>query len=406
MTIPLKDQYHHYIPRFILRTFSDTPRWSRGPPQAEMEGQEGFVLENPSGKGTRERKLKGGNGKFEHQLIKMYRVKDKRITLEDIGKVYGDLNMYRDITLDNCMMFEELLSRLESSAANIVQVILSGSQEISMTRTKLMDFKRFLAIMMFREHERRRQYAEDIFDPMTRMSIQKHMRINNITNIQDVWFENLKWILKTPTKEITDISEGFDASENPMAAGMAYKGPVHYLELMDFSDLIRDYVCIWEAPEGTEFILTDNCFGCYEGFMGIVFHSFFIVSPKYAVVLVNRLYMWHDLRDLRESWFIDFHANPEAIYSKKGATDPDPEDFTPDDVFKYRRILLPKQKVWLVNSIFLDARQRHISHKSDAALYRSLLFYDKKKKVFFPNRHDYSDLKHKLFAEMNRTHNS
>ncbi|KAG0324829.1 hypothetical protein BGZ99_001393 [Dissophora globulifera] len=371
-----------------------------------MQGQQGFVLENPSGKGTREKKGEGGGSKFEPQLIKMYRVKNKRLTLEDIGNVYGDQNMYRDITSDNCMMFEDLLSRLESSAANIVQVIRSGSQEISMTRTKLMDFKRFLAIMMFREHERRRQYAEDIFDPMTRMSIQRHMRFNNFTNIQDVWFENLKWILKTPTKEITDISVGFDKSENFSAAGLAYQGPIHWLELMDFSNLMRDYVCVWEAPEGTEFILTDNCFGCYEGFIGIVFHTFFIVSPKYAVVLVNRLYMWHDLRDLRESWFIDFHANPEATYSKKGATDPDPEDFTPDDVFKYRRILLPKQKVWLVNSIFLDARQRHISHKSDAALYRSLLFYDKKKKVFFPNRHDYSDLKRKLFAEMNRTHNS
>ncbi|KAG0295830.1 hypothetical protein BGZ98_001206, partial [Dissophora globulifera] len=135
----------------------------------------------------------------------MYRVKDKRLTLEDIGKIYGVQNMYRDITSDNCMMFEDLLSRLESSAANIVQVILSGSQEISMTRTKLMDFKRFLAIMMFREHERRQEYAEDKFDFMTRVSIQRHMRFNNITSIQDVWFENLKWILKTPTKDIIDI---------------------------------------------------------------------------------------------------------------------------------------------------------------------------------------------------------
>ncbi|KAG0308052.1 hypothetical protein BGZ98_009107 [Dissophora globulifera] len=335
----------------------------------------------------------------------MYRVMERKAALEDIRKAYGIQNMYRDISSDKCMLFEELLSQLESSAAKIAQDILSSS-EILMTRTRLMDLKKFLALMMYRSEYRRQQYAEDRFDFTTRQSIQKHMRFNNIDNIQDVWFENLKWIIKTPTKDITNIAAKFFESRDFIAAGMEYQGPIHCSELMDFSFLMSNYVCIWQAPEGSEFILTDTCFGCFEGHGAMVFHSIFILSPKYAIVLVNRLYMFGGMEKLpfRKSWFEDFHANPDIIYSKQGTTDP--KDFTPNDVFKYRRIVLPRQKVWLVNSIFLDARQKYISHKSDVSLYRSLLFYDKNKKKLFANRHDYSDLKRKLFAEMNRTHNN
>ncbi|KAF9360222.1 hypothetical protein BGX26_010128 [Mortierella sp. AD094] len=314
--------------------------------------------------------------------------------------------MYRDLDSDDCMQFEKLLSKSESSTAIFVQMIVSGSKDISLTRAKLLDFKKFLFIMMYRNESRRNQYLQETFDFGTRLTIQKHMRFNNISNIQEVWFKNLKWIIKTPFDDIMNEIERANPSDNPFAGIMAYSGPVHVTELTDFGLMTMHYVCIWQAPEGSEFILTDNCFGCYEGPMGINLHFFFVVSPQYAVVLAHRAFMSKAPLDriMGGSWFKDFHADPDCVYAKKYRRGP--EDFTPEDVFKYRRIVIPKKKVWLVNSIFLDARHKSISHRSDAALYRSLLFYDKNKEELFGNKHDYSVLKRKLFAEMNRTHST
>ncbi|KAG0001464.1 hypothetical protein BGZ79_004623 [Entomortierella chlamydospora] len=321
--------------------------------------------------------------------------------------------MYRDLDSNDCMEFEKLLSKSESSAATFVQMIVSGSKDISLTRAKLLELKKFLFIMMYRCESRRNQYFLEIFDIITRRSIEKHMRFNNIHNIHEVWFENLKWIIKTPFDGIMDEIKRASPNGNifagsPLDIVSSYNGPIHIVELLDFNLLIMHYVCIWQAPEGSEFILTDNCFGCYEGPMGITLHFIYVISPQYAVVLANRSFMssvpYDEITEM--SLFKDhgLHVDPSCVYVKKCPRSH--EDYTPEDVFKYRRIVIPKQKVWLVNGVFLDAAHKSVTYKSDASMYRSLLFYDKnKKKVRWIGR-DYSRLKRKLFAEMNRTHSN
>ncbi|KAF9360221.1 hypothetical protein BGX26_010127 [Mortierella sp. AD094] len=313
--------------------------------------------------------------------------------------------MYRDLSLDDYMEFEKLLSKLESSVATFVHMILSGSKEISLTRTKLTDFKKFLFIMMYRQESRRNQYYEELYDYNTRLSLQNHMRSNNINNVREVWFENLKWIIKTSVDDINKELEKVNRIVDPTET-MSYKWPIHVVELMEFGYITWNYICIWQAQKGSEFILSDNCFGCYEGQnAAFPFHHFFVVSPQYTVVLVNRLYMTVAIHEMgfRKSWFEEFYANPECVYTNKNMRDK--KDFTPNDVFKYRRIVIPKQKVWLVNSIFLDARRRSTSYKSNAAMYKSLIFYNKNKHKF-ENQHDYSILKRELFVEMNRIHDA
>ncbi|KAF9162190.1 hypothetical protein BGX21_002156 [Mortierella sp. AD011] len=335
--------------------------------------------------------------------IMVYDVKTQRITQEDVGKAYGIQDMYRDLKLDDCMQFEKLLANLESAAATFVHTIRSGSKDVSITRAKLLDFKKFLVIMMYRHEGRRRQYYEELFDFETRRSIQRHMGFNSINDIRDVWFENLKWIIKTPVHEIN--KELGKVNRLVLGEITEYEGPIHSAELMDFGHITWSYVCIWEAQEGSEFILTDNCFGCYEGHGSIIiFHNFFVISPEYVVVLVNRLYMDGIVKSMpcRKSWFEGFHSIPDCVYINKNAGGA--KDFTPDDLFKYRRIVIPKQKVWLVNGIFLDEGHKYISHRSNAAMYRSLMFYDKVKDKMFTNKHDYSVLRRRLFFEMNRTH--
>ncbi|KAF9078993.1 hypothetical protein BGX27_007305, partial [Mortierella sp. AM989] len=159
--------------------------------------------------------------------------------------------MYRDINLEDCMLFEKLLSKLESSSAVFIQKILSGSQDTSLTRAKLAEFKKFLAIMMYRGENRRGQYFNDLFDNSTRHMIRKHMRFNNIGSIREVWFENLKWILKSSTREIFEEAVKVLEKDNPIMALVEYEGPIHVVELIDYYHMTNNYVCVWEAQEGS-----------------------------------------------------------------------------------------------------------------------------------------------------------
>ncbi|KAF8975881.1 hypothetical protein BGZ46_008763 [Entomortierella lignicola] len=264
----IESQYHHYIPRFILKN------------------ADGAWLE----KLLKRKKLDEG---FEGPPIKIYDANAKIITIGDISKSYGIQDMYRDISLKDCMKFEKLLGKFESSAAKFVNAIVSGSNDISISRVGLFEFKQFLFIMMYRNESRRGQYLQEEFDDRTRFLIEKHMRFNNISNIQEVWFENLKWILDNPEKKIMnevgranmafcqpDNFRGSYSKDAHFDALNGYDGPINVMELLDFEMLAKKYICIWEAPEGTEFILSDNDFGNHEKQSGIFIHNFFVVSPR------------------------------------------------------------------------------------------------------------------------------
>ncbi|KAF9537244.1 hypothetical protein EC957_008597 [Mortierella hygrophila] len=405
-----KDEYHHYIPRFILRTFADNfslkaPDYiastsviflkSALPPDWELIGSGG-----PKKKGKKGKKTNKNQKKYE---IKVYQVVDQTTALNDVARSYGNRDMYRDITEDDCMRFEDLLAKMEDTSSTFTRKIWTG-EDLSLTRVQLTELKKFLAIMSYRSENRRNQYYEDEFNPQTRELIYNHMRHKNIIRIQDVWFDNLKWLIKTPTEEI--MKEFKKAVFSPMH----YKGSIHVAELLDFGGSCTNYMCIWQAEEGTEFILSEGCFGAWEGDIHDPFHTFYVVSPRYCIVLVNRLEMWRPARYLPfRSWFEgSVHAFPETVY-KKGLppSTPDMDFFSPGDVFKYRRIVIPKEDVYFVNSIFLDARKRCLTYNSSVSMYKTLRYYDKMKTArpdLFNNRHDYSVLRRQLVTDMNRTH--
>jgi len=436
-----KSQFHHYIPRFILKTFSDnftlTPADSEyvATPNGLFKASElpkmqladkGRAKVNGKKKHGKNKAATRPSGQLSHH-INVYQVENRTTVQSDIARAYGIDDMYRDISEEDCMKFEKLLAQLESVSSTFIRRIWAG-EDLSMTREKLLDLKKFLAIMMYRGPNRRGQYFNKMFDPMTYATIQKHMAHNNIQRIQDVWFENLKWLIKTPFQEI--MNEALKATKSGQMEGATekrpekifesvsktgmemvsrYRGPIHVAELLDFFFQIQHYVCIWEAEEGSEFILSEGCFGSFEGDMGISFHNFFVVSPKYAIVLVRRDYMFGtmDILPLRKSWFSEtLHANPETVYVKG----PPPENFdskkhfTPNDIFKYRRVKAPKRDVFLVNSIFLDSRRKFLSYKSSASMLKCLRYYDKVKPKMFPNGYSYSLLKRQLFNDLNRTH--
>ncbi|KAF9964177.1 hypothetical protein BGZ70_006824 [Mortierella alpina] len=406
----IPSEFQHYIPRFILKTFADNFSLDNTEfiKDASRPNSSGFKREKPS---KRRR-----NDRPRHD-INVYRVKDHTTNPTDVAKAYGAYDMYRDIAEVDCMKFEKLLSKHESTAATFIRETWDENADLSLTRAQLMGMKKFLVVMMYRSESRRSQYFNQKFDPITAFSVKKHMAHNNLPSVQAVWFENLKWIIETSVEDImSEFKELLIASAEsaqPMAPISPYLGPIHSLELQDFGCMMgQTIVCVWQAEAGSEFILSEGCFGAWEGAPGIWFHNFFIVSPRCAIVLVSRIYL-EQRTQKKPCWTSMFgdklHAYPRTVY-KKG---PPPKDLnflnlepfsTPDDVFKYKRIVIPKEEVYKVNSIFLDARQESLTYKSPVSMYKSLRYYDKVKRVLFHECHDYSILRRKLFSDLNRTH--
>ncbi|KAG0098651.1 hypothetical protein BGZ93_010788 [Podila epicladia] len=346
-------QFHHYIPRFILKTFADNFSLSNTVFITDTSSPDlsEFTLGKPRKLRSKER---------PSYSINVYRAEDHTTEPTDVTRAYGAENMYRDVTEADCMKFEKLLAKHE--------------------------FKR-------------------------------HMDHKKFSSAQTVWFENLKWIIETPSEDI--VKEFHKAvmvraeSERPTVLLSPYQGPIHVSELQDFGYLMTQTIaCIWQAEAGSEFILSEDCFGAWEGDTGIWFHNFFIVSPQFAVVLVNTLYLSDRIEKKSRwtSWFGDkLHVFPEADYKNE----PLSKDFdlathvshlTPDDVFKYKRIVVHKEDVYKVNAIFLDARRQFLTYKPNVSMYKSLRYYDKVKKDMFHDCHDYSILRRKLFSDLNRTH--
>ncbi|KAG0044896.1 hypothetical protein BGZ83_009829 [Gryganskiella cystojenkinii] len=403
---PTITQFHHYIPRFILKTFSEN---------FNLKSSETVYIAatyfSQAGTGLKVENRRAKQRRLGHHYINLYHAQDHTSILNDVSLSYGVKNMYRDVTLKDSMKFEKLLSGLESTSAHFIRKIWTDGQELSMTRAQLADMKRFLFVMMYRSENRHGQYFDKSFDLMTYLSIKKHMDYNKIERTQDVWFKNLQYLIETPVKEIMkEFNKNLQAgsSEDPSKVFTNYSGPIHVSELMDFGFMVFNYVCIWEAEEGSEFILSEGCFGAFEGHGGFNFHNFFVVSPKYAIVLVNRHYMFDMMKTLpfRKSWFSEsLHANPETVYVKGlPPKDYKESDFDQNDVFTYKRIVVPKKDVYTVNSIFLDSRRKYLTYKSSVSMLKTLRFYDKVKTEMFHDCHDYSVLKRKLFADLNRTH--
>ncbi|KAG0360392.1 hypothetical protein BG005_010867 [Podila minutissima] len=405
-----RTQFHHYIPRFILKTFADN--FSQSTTVFITDTSSTYPSGLTLGKA---RKLRPKERPSYN--INVYRVEDHTMEPTDVARAYGAEDMYRDVTEADCMKFEKLLAKHESTSATFIRQIWNEEEDLSLTRTQLMDMKKFLVVMMYRNESRRSQYSNQRFDLVTEISVKRHMDHKKFSSAQIVWFENLKWIIETPVEDILkEFRKALVAraeSERPTALLSPYQGPIHVPELEDFGFLMTETIaCIWQAEAGSEFILSENCFGAWEGDIGIMFHNFFIVSPRFAVVLVSKLYLTERIekKPLWTSWFGDkLHAFPETDYKKRPLSKDSGlatrfSHYTPDDVFKYKRIVVTKEDVYKVNAIFLDARRRFLTYKSNVCMYKSLRYYDKVKKEKFHDCHDYSILRRKLFSDLNRTH--
>ncbi|RPA93763.1 hypothetical protein L873DRAFT_1511473 [Choiromyces venosus 120613-1] len=298
-----KEQYHHYIPRFVLRAFAPDPqpvydeptrpvrkrkkqrkkksaRITAGGTAGGTEDPRGVEDDSPDEAGpsnalpeakpsvepevvTTSEKPKPRRPRFDPSkdpYIKFYDLESGVLDFRKVGRVYGIPDMYKDADNERVNHVEQSLSKLESDVARIYQKIRkdheSGSRKFLISRDDLNLLRKFLFVMRYRGHRFWSKYTGtiDTYKHLDREMLIQFLKEKAITDLRQVWLLGLEVIMKTP---IDADGDWLEIITREMFAGDANMYVFHIRE---------SYMALLEpdSPED-EFILTDNGYGIFEG---------------------------------------------------------------------------------------------------------------------------------------------
>ncbi|RDB18560.1 hypothetical protein Hypma_000305 [Hypsizygus marmoreus] len=123
-SVPPKNQYHHYIPRFVLRRF-----------QAE-----GTQVQYKNAKERKTANSRAQRKGIDLENILVYDLPSETLEIRPIATTYGVQNLYRDIKDADIDSLEKKLSVVESEAAGVVNLLhqSNGPRTILLKRTQLL----------------------------------------------------------------------------------------------------------------------------------------------------------------------------------------------------------------------------------------------------------------------------
>ncbi|MCJ1406564.1 hypothetical protein MMC19_000630 [Ptychographa xylographoides] len=271
-------RYHHYIPQFLLRNFAH-PQWSP-----------------KKGKG------KGKNKQAEHKLNAIRLSGDKvEIVETPVRKTFGVQDLYLDTeNPQNPQHIEEMLGRLEGSAARVIQKIADcfekgkhvTSNQVTLTRTEKDILRKFLFVMRYRKDNIKADHEgetmEDYLGP-DKEELAKYIRKRGFKRPLDVWLDNLRAFAEIRIESTT---------ENWKTELMKKAYPSHAQLFIIHLDSFYLAFCT-PAHSEDEFLMTENGFGVLEGpvtmFTDLItkqtrgvyteYHTFAHISPKLSMVL-------------------------------------------------------------------------------------------------------------------------
>ncbi|KAK2463389.1 hypothetical protein APHAL10511_004615 [Amanita phalloides] len=270
---PPENQYHHYIPRFILRLFK--------------------IPESLTPQQKKNRKRRGQKQKEE---IYCYDLGCGKLETRSIARVYGITNLYKDArNPENAHHLEEKLSVLENHAATVIRKIHDsvGDGSFQIERRELDSLRKFIQIMCYRKQT---FYFDEEHPENAGMEFLKHLRESKgLDNPIEVWLHFLDYFLNTPHNDIINRAAEFQKKNgtfgiSTMLEGTSWPTNVAAEDFIahDYNHLADHfYVSVVEAAAGTEFIMSNNTFGLWEGTMDWIpdAHRLFIVGPRIALIL-------------------------------------------------------------------------------------------------------------------------
>ncbi|KAI6120559.1 hypothetical protein EV401DRAFT_1859687, partial [Pisolithus croceorrhizus] len=268
------DQYHHYIPRFILR------RYQVGPVRSKAERQRLF--------------RKTG---VAPEYVHYWDVAQGTLDVRPIGQVYGVQNLYRDCkNTENVNVVEQKLSALECTAAAVISKLHAAlpTDKFSVKRRQLEDLRKFLFIMHLRKvGVKDDYYNEDKNRPMQQF-IKNYRQTHGFETPAEAWLDTIQYYLDNSHSLImthaAEIMDKHGLKHIMKCLQGSTFGTENFPAITYQTHCGGKYTCIWQAAEGEEFVLTHNGFGLWEGLVNGIpgLHSVFVVSPRIVIVLRNK----------------------------------------------------------------------------------------------------------------------
>ncbi|OAX36396.1 hypothetical protein K503DRAFT_721474 [Rhizopogon vinicolor AM-OR11-026] len=296
-----RDQYHHFIPRFILRRFQVEPVKSKA------ERRKVF-------------RLTGVDPEYVHY----YDIATSSLDTRPIGQVYGVQNFYQDVrNTENINELEEKLADLELKAASIIEDMHKALPRGTFTlkRRDLELLRKFLFVMHYRRESCSSQYfqADHPGNAPARQWIECFMKAKGIQSAVEAWLHVLRYYLDTSHSDIMrHAAELVDKYGEAGLQKMFTETHVppdleHYPALAYRLQADHHFLSIWEAAEGQEFVLTHNGFGLWEGLLHGEphLHRIFVVSPRITIILRHAV-LRPEFRSCIESGFRSTLLNVNA----------------------------------------------------------------------------------------------
>lgn len=283
--------------------------------------------------------------------------------------------------------------------------------------------------MCYRNNKRREQYLDNNFDMLTSVSIKLFMENKKINTPKEVWLNDIKEILNTEYIDLLHSSE----NNFKKILDMKYMDCLISQENINIypathMDLVIDammFLCIWKTPEDSEFVITDNSFGIFEGCQpGVYYHKFYVITPNIVIVLSNKAFhkdgqilgllkKYYEMGFTKTLFEQCLHDIPTVKYKKEPIfayetnnikIKDSSNSFDINDEFTYKIRRISKETVNLINCILLDHANDYITFKSEKNLYKTIKYYNKIKKIKINNIKKENLNSMKLGSKINSPH--
>jgi len=281
---PARSQYHHFIPRFILRNYAETSA-SASVNASRGRGRRGGRGKRPSGQ-RQQQQQNDRDG-----MIKLVNLKTMELEESPLSRAFGLQDMYRDFDRSNPDQhrIEQKLSALESKAGKIIsdarKAFESNKGEVHMLRGERDTLRKFLFIMMYRNkgfHRRYNHQSTDDYKSNDRTRMLQYMKEKGFKKPIDVWFANLEAFIDLQMDPERMWATKIMEKAYPDDAAWFFKNIQMYF--MTF--------CTPKDPKD-EFLLTENVYGIFEGCTtaeGWTDHHLFApISSRLMIVLRSNL---------------------------------------------------------------------------------------------------------------------
>lgn len=376
-----RSQYHHFIPRFLLRNFA--------------------VFKNP-GKITPKTSRNKKQRAPAPTRLNLLNLETGALEQADVAHTFGFVDLYRDFDASEPEQhdLEKRLSRLEGDASEIFRKAKrmqeDGKHEFQLTRGEKDLLRRFIFIMLYRNRTMAGRYEKSAadYDCDDRDEMITYMKAKGFAQPRNVYFSNIRAFIDV------DLSTEWQVWY-PEISRRAYPSDARWF----FKNMQMSYIAFCTPQiEADEFLMTQNVYSIFEGpncgGVWTDYHIFAPVSPN--LMIITRNFLLQDGVDEDEpsrqellQWNKSMHINPDSAgscledlpiakarnnYSHlvNGRTEQLPTKMSRDKhIFYFRFFPLETRHVQRINAILLEEVPGTIAlvYKSPNSLCRALEFY-------------------------------